>query len=102
MHIDSHVSIMTCYRVIGGPSKTAKSSSAMKNRIFFTDNPWPAGHAVENLVWDGRLEPDGTLWFDLHLETADYDADDREEPDDQEEEDEEDEGAWTSKTVWTN
>ncbi len=43
-------------------------------RIWFIDNPWPGGHAVENFVWSGRLDADGTLWFDLHLETVSYEA----------------------------
>lgn len=48
--------------------------STPSGRIWFDDNPWPGGHAVTHAVWSGRLEPDGTLWFDLHLDTADYDA----------------------------
>lgn len=43
-------------------------------RIWFDDNPWPGGHGIKSFVWSGRLEPDGTLWFDLHLDTVDYDA----------------------------
>lgn len=46
--------------------------STQSGRIWFIDNPWPGGHAIEEFVWSGRLDADGSLWFDLHLETVDY------------------------------
>jgi hypothetical protein len=41
-------------------------------RIWFHDNPWPNGHAISEFAWSGRLDEEGRLWFDLHLETVDY------------------------------
>lgn len=74
------------------------------NRIFFPGNPWPEGHALVRLLWTGRIEADG-LYFDLDLESADYDAaddEDEDEDEDEEDEDEDAEDAWTSVGVWTN
>jgi hypothetical protein len=65
-------------------------------RIFFRGNPWPRGHRVKKFVWTGRLEPETGLWFDFHLESADYDEGDREE------QDERDRSDWRSKGVWSN
>lgn len=66
-------------------------------RIFFAKNPWPKGHAVAKSRWSGRLD-EGELWFDLHLESAEYDADDRRQDDGDEELDD----AWKAKIVWNN
>nr|AGC71463.1 hypothetical protein [uncultured bacterium A1Q1_fos_91] len=44
----------------------------MQGRIYFPGNPWPAGHALEALVWSGRVDGARGLVFDLHLQTAKY------------------------------
>lgn len=46
----------------------------MEGRIYFPGNPWPEGHAIETLVWDGRVDLFSGLMFNLHLVSADYDA----------------------------
>lgn len=60
-----------------------------KNRIFFKDNPYPKGHQIKEFVWCARLEADNEgkedgLYFDFHLETDDYDAEDEDEQTDDE------------------
>lgn len=71
----------------------------MKNRIQFANNPWPDGHLIKELEWTARIDPKTGLWFDLHLVSDDYFAED----DDSEEEDEEDpESDWAAKDVWSN
>lgn len=70
------------------------------NRIYFPGNPWPNGHAINELVWSARLEPDSGIWFDLHLESEDYDADDDNAEDDDDEA--ESDSSWYSKVVWNN
>ncbi|WP_405164912.1 hypothetical protein OG203_07310 [Nocardia sp. NBC_01499] len=42
-------------------------------RIVFPGNPWPAGHAIDEFAWTGRIDENGNLWFDLHLRSAKYD-----------------------------
>ncbi|GAA1550891.1 hypothetical protein GCM10009827_084400 [Dactylosporangium maewongense] len=71
----------------------------MSDRILFPGNPWPAGHAVEELAWQGRLDPAGRLWFDLHVKSAGYYAEDPTYWDD-----DGDSGCddWSSKVVWGN
>jgi len=66
----------------------------LANRIVFPGNPWPKGHAIAEFEWSGRLEADG-VWFDLHLESADYDAE-------SEGANQEDAGNWVSTGVWRN
>jgi hypothetical protein len=63
-------------------------------RIWFHDSPWPSGHAVSEFAWSGRLDDEGRLWFDLHLETVDYDS---EAPAAVDLED-----SWHSTIVWCN
>jgi hypothetical protein len=63
-------------------------------RIKFAGNPWKAGHPVKRAVWTAKLEPEG-LRFHLHLESADYDAED-------DREDDEVDSDWKSRIVWTN
>jgi hypothetical protein len=46
----------------------------MRGRVWFADNPWPAGHAIVEFGWTGRIDGDGRLWFDLRLRTEDYDV----------------------------
>jgi hypothetical protein len=66
------------------------------NRIYFRGNPYPKGHRIRKFVWDGRLDEDEQLWFDFHLETDDYyaedDTEDIEEPN----------SDWKAKIVWGN
>ncbi|PXX57455.1 hypothetical protein DFR70_118110 [Nocardia tenerifensis] len=64
-----------------------------EGRIVFPGNPWPAGHAIEEFAWTGRIDENGNLWFDLHLRSAEYVA---------EGEPESAEGAddWASPRVW--
>lgn len=71
------------------------------NRIYFKGNPYPDGHSIKKFIWSGRLDEDEQLWFDLHLETDDYDAEDTEEYDDDEEEEDVD-SDWEAKIVWEN
>lgn len=66
------------------------------NRIYFRDNPYPKGHRIKKFVWSGRLDEDEQLWFDFHLETDDYDAEDNTE------DIEEPESDWKAKIVWGN
>lgn len=44
----------------------------MHGRIRFPGSPWPGGHAVAAFGWEGRIDRDGRLWFDLRFATADY------------------------------
>ena len=67
------------------------------NRIYFKDNPWPEGHPIKRFAWSAK-EIDGDIWFDMHLESADYYAE-------RDIEDDEDEGYpsdWTAPAVWSN
>jgi hypothetical protein len=70
----------------------------MSDLIVFPGSPWPAGHAIAELEWSARLEPETGLWFDLHLVSDFYP-----EVDDAGEEDA-DEGpdAWNEPFVWAN
>lgn len=43
------------------------------NRIYFKDNPWPEGHPIVAFSWLAK-QIDGKVWFDFHLESADYDS----------------------------
>ncbi|MGJ7568979.1 hypothetical protein ACSFBX_00440 [Variovorax sp. RB2P76] len=76
-----------------------------RNRIFFPGNPWPEGHAVDEFHWKASVR-DGQVWFDLHLQTAAYDADrEIEEADEEEDEEDDDEdfaSDWEAPGVWTN
>jgi hypothetical protein len=64
-------------------------------RIKFPGNPWPKGHPIAAATWTAVLAPDG-LRFHLHVESADYNAeDDRDDRD-------ESESAWTARNVWNN
>ncbi|MEU2034434.1 hypothetical protein [Nocardia amamiensis] len=68
-------------------------------RIVFPGNPWPEGHAIEEFAWTGRMDQAGGLWFDLHLRSAEYDAEHR--PDDDRDDDSDIED-WLSPIVWQN
>lgn len=67
---------------------------AESGRIWFIDNPWPSGHAIREFHWSGRLTKDGSLWFDLHLETVDYDSEHQPACDQDDD--------WHSPEVWNN
>jgi hypothetical protein len=75
------------------------------NRIYFIDNPWPNGHRIINFEWSAHFKynDDGEkrdgLYFDFHLETADYYEEDAEEEEDADDEDADD---WHAKIVWNN
>ena len=77
------------------------------DRIYFVDNPWPNGHHIINFKWGAHFKYEEVeeweervgLYFDLHLETADYDEEDLDE--DEEDEDEEADD-WHAKIVWNN
>ncbi len=72
-------------------------------RIWFKGNPWPKGHAVTTFEWTARVERATGIWFDLHLTTANYYAEDPPSgPDSREEDGDDDESDWESKTVWCN
>ncbi len=69
----------------------------MTNKITFKDNPWKNGHRVLKFIWSGHINEDG-LWFDLHLESADYD----EENNELDSQDDEEVSKWRAKIVWNN
>ncbi|MEZ6093248.1 MAG: hypothetical protein R3C03_03275 [Pirellulaceae bacterium] len=71
----------------------------MKNRIQFVGNPWPNGHLIKELVWTARINLETGLWFDLHLVSDDYYAEDDNPEEDEEEDPESD---WCAKIVWNN
>ncbi|PEO67010.1 hypothetical protein COI41_11650 [Bacillus toyonensis] len=79
------------------------------DRIYFVDNPWPKGHRIVNFKWSAHFkyaeeeELNGVagLYFDLHLETADYDEEDLED-DEEDGEDGEAVDDWHAKIVWNN
>lgn len=67
----------------------------MNGRIFFTGNPWPEGHAIDEFRWSAERRG-ADIWFDLHLVTANYYA----EGDIEEDEDTDYETDWLSPGVW--
>lgn len=74
----------------------------MTQTITFIDGAYPEPHNLEEFTWSGRLDDHGQLWFDLHLISEDYDAN---EPDDTEEDENEDNTSlahWQSKSLWNN
>lgn len=75
-----------------------------KNRIFFKDNPYPLGHKIVEFVWSGHLDENGQLWFDLHLKTEKYYAEDPTHFDENDEDDNDDEdlSEWDAKNSWGN
>jgi hypothetical protein len=67
-----------------------------KNKIYFHGNPYPKGHNIIKCIWQGRIDEDETLWFDFHVETDKYTAEDNTE-------DTEDiADNWQAKAVWGN
>ncbi|MCU0437600.1 MAG: hypothetical protein MUC49_06765 [Raineya sp.] len=66
------------------------------NKIYFLGNPYPNGHKVKNFVWNGRVDNNENIWFDFHLESENYYAED--ESDDIEEP----ESNWNAKVLWKN
>lgn len=67
------------------------------DRMYFKDNPWPEGHPIKTFNWTARVV-DGEVWFDFHLETANYYA----ERDIEEDDDFEYESDWKAPAVWGN
>jgi hypothetical protein len=67
------------------------------DRIKFLGNPWVNGHAIRDFFWSARLESSG-IWFDLHLQTAEYRAEDT----GMEIAINEEQSDWQSKIVWNN
>ena len=70
---------------------------SMNGRIFFTGNPWPEGHVIDEFRWSAARRG-ANIWFDLHLVTANYYA----ERDIEEDEDTDYETDWMSPGVWGN
>ncbi len=68
-----------------------------ENRIYFKGNPWPEGHPIKEFRWTARIEHDA-VWFDMHLETADYYS----ERDIEDNEDVEYLSDWAAPIVWGN
>ena len=48
------------------------------SKIYFIDNPYPDGHKIETFSWSGRIDESGFIWFDFHLKTENYYANDDE------------------------
>ncbi len=66
------------------------------SKIYFTDNPYPNGHNIEEFSWSGRIDEYGSIYFDFHLKTENYYAND----DENEEDEAEGLPDWDSKIVW--
>lgn len=67
-----------------------------KNRIYFIDNPYPNGHKIIKFLWNGRMDEDERIWFDFHLESEEYYAEDDSEDIDEAISD------WKARNVWAN
>jgi hypothetical protein len=76
----------------------SQDTPALPDRIIFPGNPWPNGHAIINFRWSARIEPSSGLWFDLCLESANYNADDPV----KDVEEISSPSNWTSRIVWRN
>src|SRR5262245_60127702 len=95
------LAMATDYSQGSAPAMSASTPSGVSpGRIVFLGSPWPNGHAIARFRWTGWIVPDSGLWFDLHLESADYDAKDPEGTEEPEEDDSL--GNWESKIVWNN
>lgn len=68
------------------------------SKIYFIDNPYPNGHNIEEFSWSGRIDEYGSIYFDFHLKTENYYAND----DENEEDEAEGLSDWDSKIVWGN
>lgn len=69
------------------------------DRIHFTGNPWPEGHAIEQFRWTASVK-NNQVWFDLHLRSEDYDA--QREIDEPEDEEIDSPSDWEAPIVWNN
>jgi len=78
------------------------SSRREIGRICFRRNPWPKGHAIVKFAWSGRIERATGVWFDLHLETAAYYAEDPSSGPNYCGDADVVDDIWKSKTVWRN
>lgn len=76
----------------------------MTQTITFIDSAYPEPHNLRELVWSGRLDDQGKLWFDLHLISEDYYANESDNLEDEETEDDEYTSLayWQSKDLWNN
>lgn len=68
--------------------------AAVRGRVLFPGNPWPAGHRVTACAWTARIDRDARLWFGLELRSEDYDAAPPALVDDSDD--------WRSPLVWRN
>jgi hypothetical protein len=74
-----------------------------ENRILFKNNPYPNGHVIKQFVWGGHMDEDDKFYFDFHLKTDNYYAEDPNHFSDAEPTEEElDAESWDSKIVWGN
>lgn len=69
----------------------------MTGKIVFKDSPYSGGHEIKKFQWNARLAPQEGIYFDFHLETADYSEGYEETKDD-----DESESDWKAKIVWEN
>lgn len=76
----------------------------MTQTITFIDSAYPEPHNLREFVWSGRLDDQGKLWFDLHLISEDYYANESDDLEDEETEDDEYTSLayWQSKDLWNN
>lgn len=78
----------------------------MTQTITFIDSAYPEPHNLREFIWSGRLDDHGKLWFDLHLISEDYYANEPDDLDDEDLDDDNDENTslayWQSKIVWNN
>ncbi|SDJ13453.1 hypothetical protein [Chryseobacterium jejuense] len=79
-----------------------KLSMESVSKIYFLDNPYPNGHKIEVFSWSGRIDENGFIWFDFHLKTENYYANDDENNEDDKEDEDETLPNWNSKIVWEN
>lgn len=68
------------------------------NRIYFLGNPYPNGHTIKEFIWSGRINEDESFWFDFHLITDKYNAEDTDNTEDENDK----KSDWESKIVWGN
>src|SRR5699024_9058642 len=78
----------------------------MTQTITFIDSAYPEPHNLHEFIWSGRLDDHGKLWFDLHLISEDYYANEPDVLNDEDLYDDNDENTslayWQSKDLWNN
>ncbi|MCQ9637992.1 hypothetical protein MP478_01220 [Chryseobacterium sp. WG14] len=67
------------------------------SKIYFLNSPYPNGHQIIAFNWSGKIDEDESVWFDFHLKTEKYYADDQ-----NEDIEEKTSSNWDSKIVWGN